>query len=501
MAKRKTKQGRDANGKFTSAKPAEPANELEKNEPKHDAKGKFTSAKPAEPAIDQVKKPVARKRVNKEFAVWLKGSGPTKWKWDLPHQRYICEKLDKVTSGETKRMMVFMPPRHGKSELVTIRYAAWRIARDPKLNIILASYNQKLANRFSRRVRRLVEQYVPMADDRKAADEWETMAGGGMRAVGVGGGITGFGAGLVIIDDPVKNRAEAESRVRRDNASLWFNDDIYTRLEPEAPIILIQTRWHEDDLAGRLIREMDEGETWDVINLPALAEADDPLGRPPGEPLWPERFSAARLAATHRRQGSYSFEALYQQRPIPRSGGLFKREWFTRIVERAPAGLTWARGYDLAISQDTRADYTASFRCAFGPGGILYIADGFRQRLTYTQQRKFIAERIASEPKTLHGVESALHGQALVQDLIASGACRGKPLRSVRVTEDKWTRAHTWAPIAEVGSVVLVEGSWIKEFVDEACAFPASPHDDQVDAVSLAVSMLAARDRKFLRTF
>lgn len=452
-------------------------------------------------AAPEKKKEKRQKKASKTFTVFLKDTGPKKWKWDLPHQRYICEKLDAVTSGEAKRLMVFMPPRHGKSELVTIRYAAWRIATEPTFNIILASYNQKLANRFSRRVKRIVEQFVPIANDRKAADEWETTAGGGMRAVGVGGGITGFGAGLVIIDDPVKNRAEAESLVRRDNASLWFNDDIYTRLEPEAPIILIQTRWHEDDLAGRLIREMDEGEKWDIVNLPALAEDDDPLGRKPGEALWPERFSAARLATVHRRQGSYSFEALYQQRPIPRSGGLFKREWFERIVENAPPDLVWARGYDLAISTDTRADYTASFRCAFGPGGILYIADGFRRRLTYTQQRRFIAERIASEPKTLHGVESALHGQAIVQDLIASGACRGKPLRSVRVTDDKWTRAHTWAPIAEVGGIMLVKGSWIKEFVDEACAFPASPHDDQVDAVSLAVSMLAARDRKFLRTF
>ncbi|MEZ5422934.1 MAG: phage terminase large subunit [Pyrinomonadaceae bacterium] len=458
-----------------------------------------TKAKKADEA--QAEKPAKKKRINTNFASWLKGSGPKGWKWDLPHQRFVCEKLDQVTRGEAQRLMVFMPPRHGKSELVTIRYAAWRIARDPKLNIILASYSQKLANRFSRRVKRIVEQLVPLADDRKAADEWETKMGGGMRAVGVGGGITGFGAGLVIIDDPIKSRGAAESVVRRENVAQWFNDDIYTRLEPEAPIILIQTRWHEDDLAGRLIREMEEGEKWQIVSLPAIAEENDALARKPGEPLWAERFSASRLAAVRRRLGSYSFEALYQQRPIPRSGGLFRREWFSRIVEHAPENLTWARGYDLAISQDTRADYTASFRCAFGKDNILYIADGFRQRLTYTQQRKFIAERIASEPRTVHCVESAMHGTAIVQDLLSSGECRGRPLRSVRVTDDKWTRAHTWAPIAEAGNVVLVAGSWIKDFVDEACAFPASPHDDQVDAVSLAVSMLAARDRKFLKTF
>lgn len=468
---------------------------------KHKTQTKRAKKQPKKAVEVAVEKPAARKSVSKTFATWLKRSGPRKWKWDLPHQSLVCEKLDRVTSGETQRLMVFMPPRHGKSELVTIRYAAWRIARDPKLNIILASYSQKLANRFSRRVKRIVEQLVPMADDRKAADEWETKMGGGMRAVGVGSGITGFGAGLVIIDDPIKSRNNAESPVRRENVSQWFNDDIYTRLEPDAPIILIQTRWHEDDLAGRLIREQEDAEKWEIVNLPAVAEDEDPLGRKPGEALWPERFSASRLAAVRRRLGSYSFEALYQQRPIPRSGGLFRREWFSRVVEHAPPNLNWARGYDLAISQDTRADYTASFRCAFGEGNILYIADGFRRRLTYTQQRKFIVEKICEEPSTIHGVERALHGQAIVQDIASSIHGRGKPLRSIPVIEDKWTRAHTWAPIAEVGNVVLVAGSWIKEFVDEACAFPASPHDDQVDAVSLAVSMLAARDKKFLKTF
>lgn len=476
MAKNKSKQKRDKDGKFVSEKAAKPANEPEKKK--------------------------AKKRVSKDFSVWLKGSGPKKWKWDLAHQRFVCEKLEAITSGVTQRLMVFMPPRHGKSELVTIRYAAWRIARDPKLNIILASYNQKLANRFSRRVKRIVEEYVPLASDRKAAEEWETTLGGGMRAVGVGGGITGFGAGLVIIDDPIKSRSNAESLVRRENVSQWFNDDIYTRLEPEAPIILIQTRWHEDDLAGRLIREMEEGEKWEIVNLPALAEDDDPLGRNPGEPLWPGRFSEVRLANIRRRQGSYSFDALYQQRPVPRSGGLFKREWFSRIIEQAPPNMNWVRGYDLAISQDTRADFTASFRCSYDKKNeTLYIADGFRQRLTYTEQRKFIAERVASELRTVHCVESALHGKAIVEDLTKSDACRGRPLRSVNVTDDKYTRAYGWVPIAEAGRLVLVAGSWIKEFVDEACAFPASPHDDQVDAVSLAVKMLETRNGKFFLTF
>ncbi len=254
--------------------------------------------------------------------------------WSWPYQELIYEKLQQVTDGTCKRLMIFLPPRHGKSELVTVRYAAWRLLQDPGASIILGSYNQRLANRFSRKVRITWEDSIQMenaklrmeneaarssvnsphiskasafAPENECTDqpgssqtnypfstvhfplsrrrlntvaEWETGLGGGLRAVGVGGGITGFGANLAIIDDPVRSRSEAESRTYRDRAYEWFNDDLSTRLEPGGAIILIQTRWHEDDLAGRLLKEMhDGGEHWDVISLPALAEersADEP---------------------------------------------------------------------------------------------------------------------------------------------------------------------------------------------------------------------------------
>ncbi len=317
------------------------------------------------------------------FQNWLnKNAKPFKWDWR--HQLFLYKALHRVTTGACKRLIITMPPRHGKSETVTIRYAAWRLERDPKLNIILGSYNQKLANRFSRRIRAIVEERIPLAKDKRSADEWETKVRGGVKAVGVGAGITGFGGSLVIIDDPVKNRAEAESRTMRDNVWDWFNDDIYTRLEPGAAIILIQTRWHEDDLAGRLLKQSaDGGEAWERVDLPALAEESDPLGRPIGEALWPERYSREDLEAIRRQQGTYSFSALYQQQPVPSDGGLFKREWFQHIVSRPPSGLVWARGYDLAVSTKTTSDHTASFRCAFDRNGNLYIADGFRRRIEY----------------------------------------------------------------------------------------------------------------------
>ena len=457
-----------------------------------------------------------------EFPRWLKETMPI-WRWNWRHQRYLYERLHRVTTGKSRRLMIFMPPRHSKSETVTVRYSAWRLEKDPTLNIILGSYNQKLANRFSRKIRRIVEERVALSKDRKAVDEWETREGGGVRAVGVGAGITGFGGGLIMIDDPVKNRAEAESRVRRDNAWDWFSDDIYTRLEPKASVILIQTRWHEDDLAGRLIKRMAEGgDQWEIVNLPALAEvqsssfslsppnreeqaeactlSDDPLRRGPGEALWPERFDAAYLNDLKRQMGSYSFAALYQQRPVPLDGAIFKRDWFRRIVERAPEGLRWARGYDLAVSTKTTADYTASFRCAFDDDGNLYIADGFRRRIEYPEQRRYVLERMRIEKNTSHGIEKALHGQALVQDLQRDSRGIGCAINAVRVDADKVTRALTWSGLAEAGKVILIQGSWIDEFVQEACSFPDSEHDDQIDAVSLAVRTLKQHKGK-LHTF
>lgn len=387
--------------------------------------------------------------------------------------------------------MIFMPPRHSKSETVTIHYSAYRILRDPSLNIIMASYNQKLANRFSRRTKRIAEQTgCLIRSDRRSAEEWETEAGGGVRAVGVGGGITGFGAGLILIDDPVKSRAHARSAAIRENTWEWFNDDVYTRLEPQGSIVLIQTRWHEDDLAGRLIAADRERKEWTIVSLPALAEHSDPLRREPGQALCPERFDEAALHRIKEQIGSHSFSALYQQDPLPAKDTAFRRSWF-KIVDEAPAGLRWVRGYDLAVSTGQSSDHTASFRVAHDQNtGILYIADGFRARIEFPEQRRYITRRIAEEKNTRHCIESALHGAAFVQELRREVRFIGRPIRSVRVSSDKLTRANAWSARAEAGKVALVRGPWIEDFLDEVCRFPFGKHDDQVDAVSLAVAAL-----------
>ena len=567
-------------------------------------------------------------RSDASFQAWLKSVSPD-MTWDWKHQQYIYKHLQRVTDGECKRLMIFLPPRHGKSELVTVRYAGWRLRQEPKMRIILASYNQRLADKFSRTVRKIlseeedtlnaqkaeppasaggrdssinnvvtmkseaaavtssvsndVEPTVrtatpahaggsasfcqPAADENpvqastppasqpqrmfpktrtiNTVSEWETAAGGGVKAVGVGAGVTGFGGQLIVIDDPVKSRAEAESETYRDKLWNWYNNDLYTRLEPGGSVILIQTRWHEDDLAGRLLREMqDGGDKWDVINLPALAEnneapergqsartdapafatavdnvtfgkeeeragsprsgnegsgrqrSGDELGRAPGAALCPDRFDEGKLADIQRQLGTYSFSALYQQRPSPADGGIFKRQWFKRFVDKAPDGLQWKRGYDLAVSLNTKACYTASFRVAYDADGNLYIADGFRQRIEFPEQRRYIISRIKLEKDTEHGIERALHGQALLQDLRREARMRGTYLRGVEAVADKLTRALKWAPLAEEGKIIIVKGAWNKEFLEEVCLFPTGKYDDQIDAVSMAVAMYGVRNRK-----
>ena len=486
------------------------------------------------------------------FENWLRQNTP-QFSWHWPYQMHIYKMLVRITLGESRRLMIFLPPRHGKSELVTVRFTAWMLEVNPKLNVILGSYNQKLANRFSRKIKRVLENSAynalspkPKVQSPKSKSlsarvntsaEWETAEGGGVRSVGVGGGVTGFGAGLIVIDDPVKSRAEAESTTYREKTWDWFNDDIYTRLEPDAAIILIQTRWHEDDLAGRLLKEAEEegGEQWDVICLPALAEAGnagalacmsvkreqtfpihddplveaatplhgvagegacvpgDPLDRKEGEALCPQRFDVKALERIKRKLGSYSFSALYQQRPVPAGGGLFKRDWFKNIVDKAPEGLKWKRGYDLAVSTKTSADYTASFRCAKDAHGNLFIEGGFRGRLEYPEQRRYMIGRMMAEKNTEHGIELALHGHAFVQDLRREVKLSNVPFRGVNAKGDKFTRALAWANLAEAGKVFLVRGPWVQDFIEEACRFTGngSGHDDQIDAVSLAVEMLA----------
>lgn len=387
--------------------------------------------------------------------------------------------------------MLFLPPRHGKTELTTIRYPVYRLEQDPRLRIIIGAYNHSLAARFSRRSRRIAGARLQLSEERTAAHDWETLAGGGVRAVGVGSGVTGTGADLIVIDDPVKSREEAESPTYRERVWDWYTNDIYTRLEPGAAVILIMTRWHEDDLAGRILASPG-AEAWEVVSLPAEAEPGDPLGRPVGSALCPERYDARTLAEIRQVLGR-DYVALYQQRPQPRGGGMFRREWF-EILPAAPAGGRLVRYWDKAASTKKGSAYSAG-ALLLEKDRAYYVIDMIRGRWSPLDRERIIKQAaeldrlkfgevaiwIEQEPGS-GGLESA---QATIANLA------GYNIRAERPTGDKETRAGPLAAQAEAKNVRLIAGPWNHAFLEELAAFPSGVYKDQVDAAAGAFSKLA----------
>jgi hypothetical protein len=282
-------------------------------------------APPPEPEDKRPKAPIELART-----VW----GP-QWK-DAPHLDLLNRKLVDVANKRLRRLLITMPPRHGKSLLTSENFPAWYLGTNPNHRVILASYEADFAASWGRKARAILEAYgkalfdVEVSRGSSAANRWGLQGyRGGMDTAGVGGAVTGKGADLLIIDDPLKNSEEANSFTIRHKIWDWYRSTAYTRLEPDGCIVLIQTRWHSDDLAGRVIKEARrDGEDWEILNLPAIAGANDILGRSPGQALWPERFNVERLQKIRRTVGSYFWSALYDQNPTDEEGGRVKREWF-----------------------------------------------------------------------------------------------------------------------------------------------------------------------------
>lgn len=457
-----------------------------------------------------------------DFLAWLEEVSPS-WNWRFRHLKLLQTKLAAVTRGEVKKLMVFMPPRHGKSQCTTVRYPVYRLERDPTTRVIIAAYNQTLAEKFSRDARRIAELRVTLSPDRTAVHDWETAKGGGIRAVGVGGGVTGHGGHLIVIDDPVASREDAESQTERDRVWQWYLDDLQTRREPGAAMILQLTRWHSDDLAGRILASPD-GPNWHVVTLPAFAEDDDPLGRGKvmcprcegagsmpaapgitcmvcegegtvGEALCPERYPLESLAEQKIAQGR-GFYALYQQRPSARDGAMFKWDWFRKVAARPAHVRTRLRYWDTAGTEG-RGDYTAGVLMSITPEGVFTIEDVVRGR--WSPARKDQEIRAAAERDiTLQGSYRVwLEQEAGIGGAERTGATiralRGFSVRAEKVSGSKEVRAEPLAAQAEVGNVQILVGEWNRDFLEEMCAFPFGRHDDQVDAAAGALNKLATR--------
>ena len=432
---------------------------------------------------------------------------------DGKHLDVLDETLMKVSSGELKRVIVTMPPRHGKSERVSRKFPAWHIGRNPNDEIILASYSVDLSRGFSRIARDTLSGHtdvfgVEIDPNNQSSESWGIKGKrGGVHAAGVGGPITGKGARIAIIDDPVKNAEEANSEVMREKIWEWYVSTLYTRLTPDGRILVVMTRWHEDDLVGRLLKKEREdiengthkGERWTVINFPAIAEDADYLGRSVGQPLWPEHgFDTERLAQIQSDVGSYVFNALYQQRPSAAGGTIFKREHFRYFREELIHGIPyfivgekkydkfkcWAfQTVDTANSEKTINDYFVVSTWYVTPDSDLLWYDAYRTHVTGPDQKPLIRELALRYRVKFTAIEDKTFGTNLIQE----AKREGMSIRPIKVDKDKVTRSLVIAARYEVGKVWHRENMPnLTDVEDELLSFPRGKHDDTVDTASMA---------------
>jgi predicted phage terminase large subunit-like protein len=459
-----------------------------------------------------------------------------------PHIRLLAEKLQQVAlyiaSGGKRgigRLMILMPPQHGKSQMASRNFPAWLLGLLPDSHVILTSYGESLATRHSRFIRDqlLADEYqaifgmksnkimpVELSSDSRSNESWDLAKPyrGGVKAAGVGGGITGLPAHLFIVDDPFKNREEAESEGRRELVENWYKSSSRTRLRPNAAVVIFHTRWHPDDLAGRLLQKMVTdplASQFETICLPGLAletypanieeqrklmrdgiyfPLRDPLGRNPGEALCPQWYDEHWMASTKADMGVYDFEALYQQSPFPKEGQKYKREWFS-VVSKLSENVKIKfvlRYWDKANS--TKGDFTVGVLMAYCTDGYFYILDIVRGKWSsYERDQKMHAA--AEKDRELYGKVHTWHqqdpGSAGKDSAEATNrVLMGFPAKFEPLTGDKETRSEPLESAFQGGLILLLQAAWNDDFIDECIAFPRGRYDDQVDSASSAYNKL-----------
>lgn len=402
------------------------------------------------------------------------------------HHEMIAAKLEAVERGEINRLIIVMPPRHGKTEVASIRFPAWYLGRHPDHRVIGASYAASLAYRISRHTRNIIAspewpyRSVALADDLTSVQQWD-LAGrrGGYVAAGVGGGITGHGANCLIIDDALRNQEDADSAIVREHIWDWYTSTAYTRLEAGGAVVVIGTRWHHDDLIGRLLRAANEGgDRFDLLHLPALS-AD-------GAALWPERFDEEALGRIKVAVGSRVFSALYQGQPSNDIGAILQRHWWRRYTE-VPHHLEHViQSWDLAITDTAGGSYVVGQ--VWGKSGAdSYLLDQVRGRMDFPatlEAMRLVTRRWPAALTKL--VENKANGPAVIATLR-----REIPgIVAVEPQGSKTARASAVSGVVEAGNVHLpvpLLAGWVDDLVEELTTFPTGTHDDQVDALSQAL--------------
>lgn len=420
-----------------------------------------------------------------------------------PWQRIVCERLERLEHEKGARILMHGPPQFGKSIIISQRWPAWHLGRNPLSRVRLACYNVTHAERFSKVNLAIMQsdEYRAMfpdarVPDRCPADEWSTTkraalldANPSFKALGLGTGFVGLGADTLIVDDPYKNRQEALSEAVNQSLWGWWNDVARVRLNPDTNVVFMFHRWQDNDIAGRLLQEGG----WELLRFPAIADGagDDPTGRELGEPL-SDRYPVAHLEEVKRKQGS-SFYALYQGTPRAPEGDYFRRGWFD-IVGALPVGCTFVRYWDLAGGVSAAADQTAGVLMARDREGYFYVVDVQHGRWAAAERNANIRQRAALDRQQYGHVSTYIEqapglSKEPTEDLVRQLA--GYSVYADKVNRDKVSRAEPFQAQAQAGNVKILDDEWNGVYLDELCAFPTGAHDDLVDASSGAFNQLA----------
>lgn len=428
------------------------------------------------------------------------------------HHIYMARRLDAFMKREVRFLMFALPPRHTKSLFCSVLYPGFTLGRDPKREIIHASYAASLSNGFSRDVRTLIrdnERYrflfpgTALSMERQRQDDWETSAGGGFKSIGVGGGITGHGGDPIIIDDPQKEGEDLSPGAMK-NIFTWYNSAIRLRLSPGGGILLPMTRWHAKDICGRLLAIMagnPSADQWEVVKFTALALENDLLGRVPGAALWPERYSVEHWHAVRAISERY-FEALCQQNPMVSSQPLFVVEDFKRQYDLLVSDFErtfWS--FDLASTDTERSDYNVFARWGWSAGrrklGLLEVR---RFRAQWPEVKKRLREIVRGSDEPMYFPDHVLELLSL-QELRSEFPDRRHRFKKVVMPGDKVARAASFSDLVKCGNVVVNYGHFdLGYFISEHCDFPdEGDHDDCVDASSVATHALGLHKEFMVR--
>lgn len=422
----------------------------------------------------------------------------------------ICQKLDQfledVKNKKSPRLMIMAPPRSGKSEIISRRFPAYTFGKYPDMSIIGTSYAADLSSRNNRDVQRVMdsEEYHNVFPNTnllgknirtvgngaylRNSDIFEIVGHAGTyRSAGVGGGITGMGGNILIVDDPLKDRAEADSPTIRQKIYDWYTSTLYTRLAPGGGILIIMTRWHTDDLCGRLLANAskNDGDQWEVVEYPAIATSDE-LYRKTGEALHPERYSLEQLLKIKAAVGSRDWEALYQQRPTIDGGTIIKKEWLKYYTKLPDSFDTIVISWDMTFKDTSTSDFVVG-QVWGRKGADCYLIDQKRGRMSFTETIDAFLELSNKYPKALRKlVEDKANGPAVID--VLKHSVQG--IIPIEPDGSKVARAYAVTPMFEAGNVYIPApeiASWVKDYELELSQFPIVAHDDQVDATTQAL--------------